>query len=281
MSYNKSITLYKIFKCVQNIDDFSIFLKVGDLMYQKERIDNILAILKTNGYVSVKYLTEQLHYSTATINRDLNVMEQQNLVTRTYGGVELVKKKGVALPFRYHLMKPVKNKIGEAAAELVSDGDIVFVDGTTTSEYVGKFIVNKKDITVITNNMSLIAYLSQYNIRCICLGGEMVEAPAMLGGDMAVENAMKFNADICFFSTGGVTVDGMIGSSAYYLLHTVMMKNSKKVYYLADHDKVGVNRLNNLVSFSEIDGVVTDYIFSDETKKKFSNVKFIEVNMGK
>ena len=49
-------------------------------MYQKERIDNILGILKANGYVSVKYLTEQLHYSTATINRDLNVMQKQNLV---------------------------------------------------------------------------------------------------------------------------------------------------------------------------------------------------------
>lgn len=247
-------------------------------MYQKERIENILSILKANGYVSVKYLTEQLHYSTATINRDLNVMQKQNLVTRTYGGVELVKRKGVALPFRYHLMKPVKNKMGEMAASLVNDGDIIFVDGTTTTEYIGKYLVNKKDITVITTNISLVAYLSQYNIRCICLGGEMREAPSMLGGNLSIENAMKFNADICFFSTGGISEDGIIGNGAYALLHTIMIKNSKKAYFLADHDKVGVQLPNNIVSLGDIDGIITDYIFPDEIKEKFGNTEFIEVN---
>ncbi len=247
-------------------------------MYQKERIDNILGILKSNGYVSVKYLTEQLHYSTATINRDLNVMVKQNLVTRTYGGVELIKRKGVALPFRYHLMKPVKNKIGSAAAELINDGDIIFIDGTTTTEYIGKFITSKKDITVITNNISLIAYLSQYKINCICLGGEIIEAPSMLGGNLTAENAMKYNADVCFFSTGGMSEDGIIfGWPSYDLIHTVMIKNSKKSYYLVDHEKIGNTMPNNLVSLDGIDGIITDYIFSDDIKKEFSKTKFIEV----
>ena len=51
-------------------------------MYQKERLDEILDILKTHGYVSVKFLTEKLCYSTATVNRDLNVLEKQKLVHR-------------------------------------------------------------------------------------------------------------------------------------------------------------------------------------------------------
>lgn len=113
-------------------------------MYQKERIDTILSILKLNGYVSVKYLTEQLHYSTATINRDLNLMQKEGLVTRSYGGVELIKGKGVKLSFRYHLMKPIKNKIGKAAADLIKDGDTIFIDGTTTTEYIGKYLLSKK-----------------------------------------------------------------------------------------------------------------------------------------
>lgn len=247
-------------------------------MYQKERIENILGILKSNGYVSVKYLTEQLHYSTATINRDLNVMVKQNLVTRTYGGVELIKRKGVALQFRYHLMKPVKNKMGQAAANLINDGDVVFIDGTTTTEYIGKFLIGKKDISVITNNISLIAYLSQYKINCICLGGEIIEAPSMLGGNLTVENAMKYNVDVCFFSTGGMSEDGVIyGWPSYDLIHTVMIKNSKKSYYLVDHEKIGNTMQNNLVSLDDIDGIITDYIFSNDIKNKFINTAFIEV----
>ena len=70
-------------------------------MLQKERTNAILAILQENGYVPVKFLVEKLHYSNATINRDLNLMQKQGLVKRSYGGVEIVKTRFVSLPFRY------------------------------------------------------------------------------------------------------------------------------------------------------------------------------------
>ena len=60
-------------------------------MYQKERIDKIMEILKENGYVTVKYLTDKLHYSNATVNRDLNIMESRKLITRSYGGDDAVR----------------------------------------------------------------------------------------------------------------------------------------------------------------------------------------------
>ena len=69
-------------------------------MFQTERIEAIMNILKKNGYVTVKYLTEELKYSNATINRDLTIMEKQKLVKRSYGGVELLEKTSIPLPFR-------------------------------------------------------------------------------------------------------------------------------------------------------------------------------------
>lgn len=75
-------------------------------MYQKERVDEILKILHENNYVNVKYLCDKIGYSKATINRDLNYMEEQNLVVRSYGGVELVdNNQYIPLRFRYHKMK--------------------------------------------------------------------------------------------------------------------------------------------------------------------------------
>ena len=247
-------------------------------MYQKERIDSILEILKANGYVTVKFLTENLHYSTATINRDLNVMEKQKLVQRSYGGVELIKREGVALPFRYHKMKSAKAKIGKAAADLVEDGDVIFIDGSTTTEFMGKNLLNKKDITVITNNLAMVTFLSEYGIEVRCLGGKVVEKPYMLDGNDTVENAMKYNADKMFFSTSAISDGGVISSaSGYYLLHKVMAANSKKRYYLADHEKINVNSPMNLFDLSDIDAIITDYIFSDDTKSEYKNTQFIEV----
>ena len=79
-------------------------------MSQKLRLDAILEILQKQHYVSVKYLVDTLHYSNATINRDLNVLKQRNLINRSYGGVELItKSKLPALPFRYHIYSITRN----------------------------------------------------------------------------------------------------------------------------------------------------------------------------
>lgn len=248
-------------------------------MYQKERIDNIIKILKQYGYVTVKFLTDELHYSTATINRDLNLMQKQKLINRSYGGVELVKQKSVALPFRYHKMKAVKNIMGKMAADLVNDGDNIFIDGSTTTEYMARHLTDKKNITVITNNVAIVSYLSQYGINVICLGGKITEPPAMLGGSDTVEAAMKYNADKMFFSTASITSDGIIGDcEMYYLVHKMMAKNSKKVYYMVDHEKVDVQSGFNGFALDDIDGVITDYTFSDEVKAKYKSIRFIEAS---
>ena len=95
-------------------------------MYQRERENEILKILKKEGYVTVKYLVERLHYSNASINRDLNSLANQRLIRRTYGGVELIAQRGHgALPFRYHRGHAVKRKMAQAAAELPDGVSIV------------------------------------------------------------------------------------------------------------------------------------------------------------
>ena len=247
-------------------------------MYQKERISQIMKILEANGYSTVKFLTEQLHYSTATINRDLNIMEKQNLIERSYGGVELVEKKNVPFPFRYHKMKTAKAKLSKAAADFVTDGDTIFIDATTTTQYMAKFLTDKKNITVITNNCAIVSLLSEYGIRVICLGGEVVDAPYLLSGTLTVENAMKYNADKMFFSTYSVSEDGVIDScAAYDLLHKVMKNNAKEVFYLADHEKLNKPSSMNLFDFTNVDVVITDFPFKDEVQKKYNKTQFIVV----
>ena len=251
-------------------------------MYPKERIDAVYNIIKENGYVTVKYLVEEMHYSNATINRDLNILEKQDLIKRSYGGVEIVEQKEVPLDFRYHKMKSAKNKMGKKAAELICDGDTVFIDGSTTTESIGKYITNKKDITVITSNLALVLYLSEFNIHTVCLGGSVVEIPYMLGGQIAVENAMKYHADKAFFSTGVLSLDGKIGSITwdsgnFRLLHQVMMNNSKVNCCIMDHEKVGIDYKSILCSVDDVDYLITDYKFDEKFCADFKNTKIITV----
>ena len=245
-------------------------------MYQSERLDKILKILEENGYTTVKYLTDVLNYSNATINRDLTLLESKKLVKRSYGGVELESNKSIPLVFRYHKMKNAKMKIAKVAAGLIEDGDTVFIDATTTTQYMGHYLEKKKGITVITNNMALATYLGDIGINVICLGGSIVEAPYMLSGVQTVENAGKLHADKVFFSTAGILDNGkIICDEKYYLLILTMIENSDKSYFLVDKGKINPEGISCLCDLEKIDVVISDIDLKSVLKKEIKNTEFI------
>jgi DeoR/GlpR family transcriptional regulator of sugar metabolism len=101
-------------------------------MYQQERMDKIIKILKENQYVTVDYLVQEIRYSPASIRRDLTLLEKQGLVKRSYGGVEIKDDRSTPFRFRQHSMKLAKNAIAKQAASLVKNGDTVFLDSSST-----------------------------------------------------------------------------------------------------------------------------------------------------
>ena len=251
------------------------FSNDGKRLYQNERIAKILKILQTKGYVTVKSLTELLCYSNATINRDLNVMEKRNLIRRSYGGVELAEG-AETLNVRYEKMRSAKIRLARKAAEFVRDGDTVFIDASTTTEFMAQYLTDKKDLTVISNNMALISYLSEYSVCCVCLGGEVVEKPYMLCGQDTVLNARGYHADKMFFSTGGISPNGSVAFGGRYgLLHQTMMDNSDQVFFLADKDKIREN--TTVKHFDAFDYVIVDFPIDPKVKEKYPDTTIVEI----
>lgn len=244
----------------------------------QKRIDLILDLIKEHGYVTVKYLCEKLHYSTATINRDLNDLQNQKLIVRRYGGAEIVSQKGTPLVFRYHKMRPVKRILAKKATELVENSMTLFIDGTTTTHYMGEYLDKFENLTVITNNMNLASHLSEKGVKVISLGGRIIEPPDMTGGIDAETIAQSYTADMFFFSTGGISSDGKIFDNDTYMnLRKIMITNSQKSVLLIDHQKIDAICNRMLCDLSGIDIIITDYIFSDEVKNKFTDTRFIEI----
>lgn len=246
-------------------------------MSQKLRQEQILHILGERGYVTVRYLTGALHYSSATVNRDLNAMQTLGLVKRTYGGVEAVDRHHFfPLPQRQLYMKKEKRRNAHAAAALIENGDTVFLDGSTSVQYIAPFLTEKRDLRIITNNLRLAMELGEYDIDVICLGGHITERPHVIGGDDAVEQALRYRADKMFFSIGCVTADGNVGAGG--LLHRIMLKNAREVYLLTNKSKLVEDMSEIFCNFSALTGVISDFEFPKETQKAFPNTKFIFVN---
>ena len=246
-------------------------------MGSKERREAILEILEREGHVTVKHLTDALHYSSATVNRDLNALQAEQRITRSYGGAELLRTAYVPVFRRAHTMREEKMWIGEAAAREVCDGDTIFIDGSTTSQCMEQHLIGRRDLCVITNNIVLAANLSAYGVRVICLGGEIVESPSMLYGPESVENAARYRVDKMFFSTGAVSADGMIASGVYDLMLRAVAKRASQVFYLVDHQKVNQPFHTVYGDFGDVDCVISNYDFTHTAKPRYPKTRFLQV----
>jgi DeoR family fructose operon transcriptional repressor len=244
-------------------------------MYQKERIDAILSILRKQGYATAKQISADLGYSTATVNRDLNLMEKQQLVRRSYGGVEPIENVYVPLLFRYAKNKSVKKRLCKCAAGFVEPGDTIFIDASSTTQFMGEYLTEIEGVTVITPNLALAVFLLEHGVKTIVLGGRVAEEPYFLGSSETVEAVRHYRADKCFVSPGGVNEWGEIGASEQTVeLHREFLTRSKKAFYLFHANKFFYHK-QSFTTFSHIDVVITDVDYSKEFGEKFPDTKFL------
>lgn len=277
MEYNTTNTKNqywrKLFKIINNNQEVCA-------MYQQERIDEIVKILKKYNYVTVDYLVKEIKYSPASIRRDLALLEKQGLVTRSYGGVTFKDANISPFRFRQHSMKSAKNTIAQRAASLVKNGDVIFIDGSSTAQYMGRFLTEKKGITVITCNMILADFLSEHGVNTYCTGGKVIEYPGILGGSFMLDTLSKFNLDIVFFASVSINSQGCILSSdeASILNHQFYRKHAKKLAYLCGSDKFDTGGKYASLKLSDIDFFISDGNLSKKLKQDFKTTKFICTN---
>ena len=249
-------------------------------MYQHERINEILKIVKENHYVTVDHLVKQIRYSPASIRRDLTILEKQGLVTRSWGGVTYKDPNVSPYRFRQHSMKIAKNAIAKRAAALVKNGDVIFIDGSSTTQYMGRYLLEKKGITVVTCNMMLADLLSEHGVKTYCTGGMIVEHPGILGGPLALEMLSKFNFDIAFFSSTAFDMKGQILSLSERGATGIKSyrEHSRTLAYLCGSDKFGAESSFVSLTLDKVDYFISDAEITSELKKKYVNTHFLSTN---
>lgn len=246
-------------------------------MFQQERMDEIMQILKKYHYVTVDYLVEEIRYSPASIRRDLTLLEKQGLVTRSYGGVTLRDANHSPFRFRQHSMKIEKNAMAKRAAALVENGDVVYIDGSSTTQYIGHFLTEKKNITVITCNMNLANYLSENGIDTYCTGGRVVEFPGILSGQIKIDTISKFKINIAFFATASVSLDGRLLSRSINAAPAIRILRdcSDKLVYLCGSDKFDGDESFVSGTLDIVDCFISDGDFPQEMRQRYKDTEFV------
>lgn len=229
----------------------------------KDREKAILEIAIKEKQVTVKELARRLFASEPSIRRDLNSLEKQRLLKRTHGGAELDENaiSEIRIPFLIRELAEVdeKIKIARMAAELVKDGDIIFLDSSTSAYNIIPFLAEKGELLVITNGIKALSRLGEYNIACIGSGGKVINSCLAFSGEAAAEAILRYNADICFFSCRGISDDGRLTdlSEPENEIRKKMIGNSAASYMLCTSDKKNKLYYHNLCSVEEITGMIT------------------------
>lgn len=236
------------------------------------RHKEILALLEQNGSVSIRELVRELYVSEATVRRDLAELERTGALKRTFGGAKPIASttRQVPLFIREALDSKAKSEICRAAASLVKEGDTLFIDGSSTAQYLVKYIAAIKDVTVVTYSIKTAELMCESHIKTYCAGGLMLENSLVCTGHKTVEFAESVNTDICFLSCKGVTLDGKFTdtSEEETAVRKAFMKNAKRRVLLMTANKFDTAYLHTLCTAAEVDHLFSDAPIPDSIAEK-------------
>ncbi len=233
-------------------------------MYNKEREQEILNILKTaSGFVSVAQLCEALFASESSIRRDLKALEKKGLVKRSYGGATLESNYSNIVTFNHRTRQNVEAKRGIAkkAAKLVRDGDVIFLDQSSTAFYLAAELVGRSSLTVVTNNIEIMMLLSNSAVRVISSGGFLSsENRNCLIGVDATKVFENIFADAVFFSVKAVDTEGNVTDCTReeVVVRNAMLKNASQKVLLCDSSKFGIKSRFKQCELTDIDYLISE-----------------------
>ncbi len=239
-------------------------------MLAVERRAQIEQAITESKSVLVVDLARQFDVTPETIRGDLLKLEKQGILVRTYGGATLAGASGSELGFKERdtVNSDAKQRIGKRAAEMIRNGETIFLDASTSALYLARNIKDKRGLTVITNAVSIMSELADCeNIKLICTGGLYYPKNMSYNGRYAERMIREnFAANKFFFSCRGVTLSrGLVDSTEDEAeLKRAMLECSESIIFLCDHYKMGKMGIPVICPIDRIDKFITDVRLDSE-----------------
>jgi len=239
--------------------------------------------LKEREIASIDELCKEFDISKSTVRRDIDELETQGIIKKVYGGVVLVKKEEnnvVPISVREINLIEEKNKIAKVAADMINDNDVVIIDAGSTTVQMIKFLGAKKNITIITNSISVINDAMPYEeLNIILTGGNLLRDTNSLVGIDAINIIKSLNARIAFIGATGISLTRGISNSSMIEaeIKKTMIRSADKIILMVDNTKFDVASLVTFAELDYIDEIITDITPDEKYENYFikNNIKLI------
>lgn len=238
-------------------------------MLALERRNLILEKLQIEKRVLVSELSSRFEVSEETIRRDLEKLEQDGFVTKTYGGAVLCENNYIDMPFvvRKNTNVAEKQTIAKIVSTLISDGDHIMMDNSSTAMFIARFLKNKNNLTLITNEIGTILEISDVSgWDVICTGGNMREGTLSLLGPQAQKGFSAYHVDWAIISCKGIELGAGFTDSneETAFLKQIILSGARKTILAIDHTKFDKAALARIATVDKITHLITDAKPSEE-----------------
>ncbi|HEX5690272.1 MAG TPA: DeoR/GlpR family DNA-binding transcription regulator [Roseiflexaceae bacterium] len=248
-----------------------------------ERRVRIFELVNERKTMTVPELVERIGASPASIRRDLVWLDEQGLITRTYGGAmalnhmqETLRRNSPAYHQRTAEHIAEKQAIARQAAGYIGDGETVIIDSGSTSSAMIPFLAAKRDVTIITNSIDIAAELlpivdTNPSIRVVSTGGVLHAWSRSFLGMTAEQALTQFFVDKTFLCVRGVSIQH--GFTVPILeevpIKRQMIASARETIVLADHTKFGQTFASLIAPLSAAQRIITDAHVVREQAQQF------------
>lgn len=232
-------------------------------MFAEERKEQIISFMHRRKRATIHELIDTFQVSGATIRADLRELEGAGFIQRTHGGAiyredMLSDQDGIDSRSSFEMEKA---GIARAAARLIHDGETIILDAGTTNVCLAKLIKEKKNLTVVTNDILIAAELYQCpNITIIFSGGVMRPMYGCTAGTGTIAFIQGLSVDKAFISPNALSISRGAFTPNPELADTkkAFLSVADKCYLLCTSNKIGKKALCRFGMIEDFDCIITD-----------------------
>jgi DeoR/GlpR family transcriptional regulator of sugar metabolism len=229
-------------------------------MLVADRKTRILARLEKTGRIVAKEVSEEMGVSEDTIRRDLRELARDGLLKRVHGGAMPLSPATRTFAGRLALSDYEKARIGAAAAEMIEEGQLVFLDGGTTALELARCLPETLEATIVTHSPNVALELMRCpKIAIELLGGRLFRHSIVATGAQTMAWLGRFRPDVAFIGVTGIAAGHGIttGDSEEAEIKRAAIGLSGAAYILASPEKIGSVSSFVIADLAGLDGVIT------------------------
>lgn len=230
-------------------------------MLTSQRKQHLLDVLKRDGQLVAKVLSQTLGLSEDTIRRDLRELAQEGLLQRVHGGALPASSAIADYAARQNIAPSSKIAIGRAAARLIQPGQVVLLDGGTTAMQVARHLHPQLEATIVTHSPTIAVELAGHQtVEVVMLGGRLFKHSVVAVGTATTEALSHIRADLYLMGVTGIhlTAGLSTGDLEEAYIKRALSRQAAETWVLGSTEKLGVASACVIAPLAEVSGLIIE-----------------------